>query len=142
MQETAIQSVETVRSFMQEYFDAWERGNEEEILEYYSDDVTLSLPIGTLEGKQAVRETFVGPFNIAFPGNVHEVQNLLYQDGVVAVEWRFKAEHRGVLSGIPPTGRKVDVPGCSFYFLRDKTITGGHIYFNFPTLLEQIGAGS
>ena len=142
MQTTATQPVETsaVRNFIQEYFDAWERGDEEEILGYYSTDVLLRLPIGTLDGKQAVRDQFVRPFNLAFPGNVHEIQTLVAGEGVVAVEWRFKAEHSGVFNGISPTGRKVDVPGCSFYFWEDKTITAGHIYFNFPTLLEQLGA--
>ena len=79
-------------------------------------------------------------FVAAFPGNIHEIQRLVHEDGLVAVEWRFKAEHRGEFQGIPANGRKTDVPGCSFYSLEDGVITGGNIYFNVPTLIEQISA--
>ncbi len=111
-------------------------------MEYFADDVELVLPTGPLRGKEAVRAHFVAPFTAAFPGNVHEIQKVVYGDGVAAVEWRFKGEHLGELNGIPPSGRKTDLPGCSFYFIEDRIITAGHVYFNLPTLLEQIGAGS
>lgn len=140
MQQTAT-SVPTraeAEALIQEYFDAWSGIDEDAILAWYADDVTLNLPSGRLEGKEAVRHGFVRPFIAAFPGNVHEVQRFVYADGLFAVEWRFKAEHRGEFQGIPATGRKVDTPGCSFYQLEGGMVTGGNIYFNFPTLLRQI----
>ncbi len=145
MSTSTIEPVSTsagAEAFLREYFDAWRRGDVDEVMGYFADDVELLLPTGPLHGKDAVRSQFVGPFTAAFPGNVHEVQRLVYQDGVAAVEWRFKGEHLGELNGIPPSGRKTDVPGCSFYFIQDRVITAGHVYFNLPTLLEQIGAGS
>src|SRR4051794_37909490 len=52
MQAVAIQAApEDVRAFIQEYFDAWKGTDEHTILAYYSDDVVLHLPTGTLEGK-------------------------------------------------------------------------------------------
>lgn len=50
---------EDVRAFIQEYFDAWKGTDEHKILAFYSDDVVLHLPTGTLEGKTAVRDKFV-----------------------------------------------------------------------------------
>ena len=138
-QTTARAAATPIRALVQEYFDAWQRGDEQEILSYYSDDVRLWLPIATLDGKSAVRDHFVRPFCAAFPGNVHEIQNLVYENGAVAVEWRFKAVQKGAFMQYPPSGRTTDVPGCSVYFMRDNIITGGNIYFNFATLLEQIG---
>jgi steroid delta-isomerase-like uncharacterized protein len=132
----------SARNLIQEYFDSWKGTDEGRILAWYSDDVRLWLPTGLLEGKAAVREQFVRPFIHAFPGNVHEIQRLVYGDNVVAVEWRFKAEHSGKFQGIPATGRKTDVPGCSIYSLRDGVITAGNIYFNVATLLEQIGVAT
>jgi steroid delta-isomerase-like uncharacterized protein len=143
----------SARAFIQEYFDAWQRGNEAErvrrrslrracrrLLAYYSPDVHVWLPVGEFHGREEVGNGFVRPFCSAFPGNVHEIQNLIYQDGVVAVEWRFKATHRGDFMQLPASGRSTDVPGCSVYFLGDRTITRGNIYVNFATLVEQIGA--
>jgi steroid delta-isomerase-like uncharacterized protein len=132
----------SARAFIQEYFDAWQRGNVAEILAYYSPGVHLWLPIGEFHGREEVGNGFVKPFCSAFPGNVHEIQNLVYQDGFVAVEWRFKGTHQGDFLQLPASGRSTDVPGCSVYFLGDRTITRGNIYVNFATLIEQIGAAA
>jgi len=68
MQATASQiSPNVVHAFIQEYIDAWKGTDEDKILSYYSDDVTIQLPTGTLEGKAAVRDNFVHPFVTAFP---------------------------------------------------------------------------
>ncbi len=86
MQVAAAQAApENVRAFIQEYFDAWKGTDEREILAYYSDDVVLQLPTGTLEGKISVRDNFVRPFVAAFPGNVHSIRNLAHAKNLVAV---------------------------------------------------------
>jgi steroid delta-isomerase-like uncharacterized protein len=133
-----------VRAFIQEYFDAWQGTDDEKILAYYSDDVVLHLPTGTLEGKVAVRDNFVRPFIAGFPGNVHVIRNLAHATNLAAVEWSFEAVHSGTFASIPATGKAVQVPGCSFYEydLRTRTIPAGRIYFDVATLLRQIGAGA
>jgi steroid delta-isomerase-like uncharacterized protein len=145
MQVAAAQAApENVRAFIQEYFDAWKGTDEDKILAYYSDDVALQLPTGTLEGKIAVRDSFVRPFIAAFPGNVHSIRNLAHAKNLVAVEWSFDAVHKGDFGKIVATGKKVQVPGCSFYEydLGSRKIPAGRIYFDFATLLRQIGAGA
>ena len=142
MQATATQvASDDVRAFVQEYFDAWKGTDEDKILAYYSDDVVIKLPTGTLEGKAAVRDNFVRPFIAAFPGNVHAIQNLAHAKNFVAVEWSFEAVHQGPFADIQATGKKVQVPGCSFYEydLVTRKIPAGRIYFDFATLMRQIG---
>lgn len=142
MQETAVQPTpDVVRAFVQEYFDAWRGTDEKRILAYYSDDVIIQLPIGTLKGKTAVRDNFVRPFIAGFPGNVHAIRNLAHAVNLVAVEWSFEAVHKGAFANVPATGKQVQVPGCSFYQydLGARRITGGRIYFDFATLMRQIG---
>src|SRR5215475_8903025 len=96
MHATATQvASDDVRAFIQEYFDAWKGTDEDRILAYYSDDVALRLPTGILEGKAAVRDSFVRPFIAAFPGNIHAIQNLAHAKNLVAVEWSFEAVHQG-----------------------------------------------
>ena len=145
MQVAAAQAApENVRAFIQEYFDAWKGTDEDKILAYYSDDVVIQLPTGTLEGKIAVRDNFVRPFIAAFPGNVHSIRNLAHAKNLVAVEWSFDALHKGDFGKIEATGKRVQVPGCSFYEydLGSRKIPAGRIYFDFATLLRQIGAGA
>src|SRR5216683_1397533 len=145
MQAVAIQAApEDVRAFIQEYFDAWKGTDEHKILAYYSDNVVIHLPTGTLEGKTAVRDNFVRPFITAFPGNVHSIRNLAHAKNLVAVEWSFEAVHKGAFAKVEATGKKVQVPGCSFYEydLGTRKIPAGRIYFDFATLLRQIGVGA
>ena len=106
MQATQATPVD-VRTFVQEYFDAWKGTDEDKILAYYSDDVVIHLPTGTLEGKQAVRDNFVRPFIAAFPGNVHAILNLAHATNLVAVEWSFEAVHKGTFANVAATGKQV-----------------------------------
>jgi len=145
MPSTAVVATpEEVRVFIQEYFDAWSGTDLQKILDYYSDDVVIQLPTGTLEGKSAVRDNFVIPFVKAFPGNVHSIVNLAHAENLVAVEWSFEAVHKGTFANIEASGRTVKVPGCSFYEynLETRKIPAGRIYFDVGTLLRQIGSGT
>jgi steroid delta-isomerase-like uncharacterized protein len=142
--QTAAQPVqEDVHSFIQEYFDIWKGTDIDKIMAYYTDDVSITLPTGTLEGNTAVRDSFVKPFVSAFPGNVHSIQNLAVAPAFVAVEWNFDAEHKGEFAGVPASGKKVHVSGCSFYYynLATRKISAGRVYFDISTLLREMGAG-
>jgi steroid delta-isomerase-like uncharacterized protein len=145
MQTSTLQAApEVVRAFLEEYFDAWKGIDEDKILAYYSEEVVLQLPTGTLKGKTAVRDNFVRPFITAFPGNVHAIRNLAHAMNLVAVEWNFEAVHQGPFADIEARGKQVRVPGCSFYEddLDAKVITTGRIYFDLNTLLQQLGASA
>ena len=135
-------SPEGVRTFVQEYFDAWKGTDDGKILAYYADNVIIHLPSGILRGKSAVRENFVQPFVAGFPGNVHSIRNLALAGNLVAVEWSFEAVHSGAFAGIPASGKHVQVSGCSFYEydLVARRIPAGRIYFDLGTLMRQIGA--
>jgi len=145
MQSAALVAApEEVRAFIQEYFDAWRGTDVQKILRYYSDDVVIQLPTGTLEGKSAVRDNFVVPFVSGFPSNVHSIRNLAHAKNLVAVEWSFDAVHGGSFANVAATGKRVQIPGCSFYEydLESRKIPAGRIYFDLATLLRQIGAGT
>jgi len=139
---TTQASPEVVRAFLQEYFDAWKGTDENRILAYYADDVVIHLPTGILNGKHAVRENFVRPFIAGFPGNIHAIRNLAFAPNLVAVEWSWEAVHSGDFAGVPPSGKQVQVLGCSFYEydLARRVIPAGRIYFDPGALMRQIGA--
>ena len=137
---TAIESVSDVKSFIQEYYDAWSGTDLDRIMSYYTDDVVLQIPGLLMEGKEAVCNQFARPFTTAFPGNRHFVKNMIFGPGVVTVEFSFEAEHKGPFAGHAATGARISLPGCGVYHYDSATrkITGGRIYFDVGTLLQTI----
>jgi steroid delta-isomerase-like uncharacterized protein len=138
----ALSSPIDVREFIEEYFGAWRGTDEDRIMSYYAEQVSLRIPGLEMTGKAQVREQFVHPFITAFPGNRHIAKNMIFGANVVVVEWSFEAEHTGPFAGRAASGASVKVPGCSVYEFDpvSRHITAGRIYFDLGTLLTQIGA--
>src|SRR5262245_65519159 len=84
-------------------------------MSYAAENVTVQIPGTWMQGKSALREQFVRPFILGFPGNRHFVRNWIFGRGVVVVEWTFAAEHRGPFAGRAPTEAHIEVPGCGVY---------------------------
>jgi len=139
---TAIASVNDVRAFIDEYFKAWEGTDEDLILSYYSENVSLEIPGTIINGKAALRDQFVRPFVAGFPGNRHVVKNMIFGHDVVVVEWSFEAAHKGPFAGTAATGAAVKLPGCGVYQFDpvNRQITAARIYFDVTTLLKQISS--
>jgi steroid delta-isomerase-like uncharacterized protein len=139
---TAITSVEDIRAFIAEYFEAWSGTDEDRILSYYSETVTLEIPGSIINGKAALRDQFVRPFVAGFPGNRHVVKNMIFGKDFVVVEWTFEAAHKGPFAGSAATGTAVSLPGCGVYQFDPvkRKITAARIYFDVTTLLKQISS--
>ena len=139
---TALASVSDVRAFIAEYYKAWSGTDEEHILSYYAEAVSVELPGMLLNGKAALRDQFVRPFIAAFAGNRHVVKNMVFGKDMVVVEFSFEADHNGPFAGRAATGIPVKVPGCGVYEFDpvNRKITAARIYFEFATLLKQISS--
>ena len=139
---TAIASVSDVRAFIDEYFEAWRGTDEDLILSYYAETVSLEIPGALVNGKAALRDQFVRPFVVGFPGNRHIVKNMIFGKNVVVVEWSFEADHSGPFAGRAATGTAVKLPGCGVYEFDpvNRKITTARIYFDVTTLLKQISS--
>ena len=145
MKAVAMQAAEEdVRSFVEGFLASWTGTDENKILAYYSDDIVLHVPTGTLKGKTEVRDNFVRPFITAFPGNVNVILNIAYGKNLVAVEWSFEGVHTGSLGTLRQQVNRSRLPGCSFYTydLATKVITVARTCFDVGTLLRQIGAAA
>lgn len=131
-----------VRAFIDEYFKAWEGTDEDRILSYYSETVSLEIPGTIINGRVAVRNQFVRPFVAGFPGNRHLVKNMIFGKDFVVVEWSFEAAHKGPFVGTAATGAAVKLPGCGVYQFDalKREITTARIYFDVTTLLKQISS--
>src|SRR5262245_43400742 len=137
---TALQSIADIESFITEYYEAWGGTDEDHIMSYYADDVTIQIPGSLMQGQSAVREQFVRPFITAFPGNRHVVKNTIFGRGVVVAEFIFAAQHKGEFAGHAATDAPVELPGCGVYQYdaAKRQITAARIYFDVGTLLKQI----
>jgi predicted ester cyclase len=131
-----------VSIFINEYYRAWQGTDEDRILSFYAETVSVELPGMLMNGKAALRDQFVRPFIAAFAGNRHIVKNTVFGKDTVVVEFSFEAEHNGPFAGRAATGVPVKVPGCGVYELDpiNRKITAARIYFEFATLLKQISS--
>src|SRR5262245_22307498 len=127
-------------AFIKEYYAAWGGTDENRIMSYYAENVTVQIPGCLMHGKSAVCEQFVRPFIAAFPGNRHHVKNSILGQEVITVEFTFEAEHKGPFAGHAATDARIEVPGCGVYeFNSEKQqITAARIYIDPGALLKQI----
>lgn len=137
---TAFGSASEVESFIKDYFGAWQGTDEDRILSFYADNVTVQIPGVLMQGKAALREQFVRPFITGFPGNRHVVTKWVFGSNCVVAEWSFEAVQRGPFAGHAATEARINVPGCGVYELDpvDRLITSARIYFDLGTLLKQM----
>jgi steroid delta-isomerase-like uncharacterized protein len=88
------------------------------------------------------RETFpqfAAVFPVAFPDFQIAVETFVAEEDVVAVRFVLKGTHKGEFMGIPATGKKVEVPGHVFYWLRGGKIVDDRPIFDRALMLEQLG---
>jgi predicted ester cyclase len=97
------------------------------------------MPTGdVLEGAQPV-EDFLGGVMAAFRGFSVGAPALIHTENGVVAEGRFSGTHHEVWAGIAPTGRQIDVPFCAIFVFEDDRLINERLYFDFATLLRQLG---
>jgi steroid delta-isomerase-like uncharacterized protein len=102
-------------------------------------DVPAMGPTGQADGAQAVHDLLTGLFT-AFPDWDAEVGPLQHADDAVFVEVPMTGTQQGELAGIPPTGRRMDVRVAAIFELEEDRLLCERVYFDFATVLQQLGA--
>jgi steroid delta-isomerase-like uncharacterized protein len=75
----------------------------------------------------------------AFPDQRNELIKLHHGEDAVIVEANLYGTHEGMLRGLPPTGRKFEMPFCAVFVFEEDRLVCERVYFNPATILEQIG---
>jgi len=91
-----------------------------------------------LDGAQPVTD-FLGGVFAGFPDFTAHVPALSHADIGVIAEGRFTGTHKSDWSGIPATGRTVDVPFCALFVFEEDRLISERLYFDFATMLRQLG---
>jgi len=114
------------REFIIKYFNAMS-GNEKtrELCEQYTTDEKLIEHIAFFEG--------------AFPKYELFIEEIMTEGNKVLIQARATGQNTGEFNGIPPTGRKMDLPFAIRYTIENNTITDHWLIADQMILMEQLG---
>src|SRR5262245_26961530 len=97
------------------------------------------VPLGFVsDGAAAVEELLTG-LMAGFPDFHAEILSLHHADSAVIVEVRMTGTQQGPWAGITPTGRSMDVRVACIFEFEDDGLVCEKVYFDFATLLRQLG---
>ena len=91
------------------------------------------------DGSKAV-ETLLEQLFGAFPDFWLTKVATYHADDAVVVECRMGGTHRGVWSGVAPTGNQIDLPCAAIFVFEGDKLICEKVYFDHATILQQLGA--
>ena len=121
--------------------DFWHKEDIEAAYAIYSDDVVFQrIPSPPMVGKGANMQADAGML-AAFSDNKTTVDEIIIEGDAAAIRWTWEATHSGVSPslGIPPTGNRVSIVGCSVFHFRNGKIVEQWEYSDLLGLLQQLG---
>jgi steroid delta-isomerase-like uncharacterized protein len=124
-----------VRSFVEEF---WNEGNLSTADELFAPDAEIHMPTGELVDLDGLKG-FAGEFRGSFPDWHSSFEELVAEGDRVAERWTGRGTHRGELQGIPPTGKRVEVPGSVFYRMVGGKIVEFWGQLDMMGMMQQLG---
>ena len=127
------QHKELVQKFVDEF---WNQGNLAAADKFMAPDALIHEPIA---GRPADLKPFAQAFRSAFPDWHSTVDEMIVEGDRVAERWMGRGTHQGEFQGIPPTGKRVAVPGVVFYRIAGGKIVEFRGQFDRMSLMQQLG---
>jgi steroid delta-isomerase-like uncharacterized protein len=125
-----------VRRWVEE---AWNNKNLSVVEETWDPNwIDHSGPPGQASGPEGARQ-FVTQFSAAFPDVHITIEDMVAEGDTVVYRWTGRATHEGVFQGIPPTGRRVEVPGITIHRLQNGKIAETWGLVDTLGMLQQLG---
>jgi len=122
------------------YLDAWNARDARAIVATFAENGTYEDPTttGPLTGS-AIGDNATALWS-AFPDLAFETVRLAEAGpGVAVLEWRMKGTNAGSFRELPPTGKKVDVPGIDVIAVEASGIRSVRGYFDSRAVPDQLG---
>ena len=123
-----------MRRFVDEF---WSGGNLAAADELRAADAAIHEPV---VGTPADLKPIGRAIRAAFPDWHSTVEEMIVEGDRVAERWTGRGTHRGEWQGIPPTGKRVAMPGVVFYRIEGGKIVEFRGSFDRMSLMQQIGA--
>lgn len=121
------------------YEEGWNQGNLAVLDELLTPDFQghdPSSPTGVVSRDQV--RAILTQIRSAFPDVRREALDHVAAGDRVAVRWRVSGTHRGAFGNIPPTGRRIDVTGITFYRLVGGRIAEEWVQMDAAALNRQL----
>jgi steroid delta-isomerase-like uncharacterized protein len=75
----------------------------------------------------------------AFPDGRNEILELHHSDDVVVIDAVLRGTHTGPYRGLPPTGRRFELPFLSIFAFEEDRLVCERVFFDANTILRQLG---
>lgn len=136
-------TAESTRLVVQRWVEAFNNHDVSAFRDLLAEDYEEIGPSGILSGREAALADLVDSFT-SQPDSAISVIALAADAGVAAVEYQMQgtmAAPAHLPNGrvVPGTGRRYDMGGCSFVFVRGQQIAGVHHYYDRALMREQLG---
>ncbi|MGN6382495.1 MAG: ketosteroid isomerase-related protein [Dyella sp.] len=130
-------------ALIQRYYDAFNRGDWEAMLDCLADDVAHDLNQGGREhGREAFR-AFLARMNRSYREQLQKIVVMASADGLrAAAEYEVHGSYLADDEGLPPAhGQRYVLPGGAFFDLRDGRISRVSNYYNLADWIAQVSGG-
>lgn len=121
--------------------DFWHKSDIDAAYEIYADDVVFHrVPFPPVVGKEANMQADADTL-AAFTENRTIIDEMIVEGDTAVIRWTWEAVHTGTSPslGIPATGNRIHMVGCSVYYFRDGKIGEQWEYSDILGLLQQLG---
>lgn len=135
--------MEKHRSLLERYVRLYNAGDLDGVLDLYAEDAVQLMPDGVFEGRRAIRDRLAQEL-ASFSDLAHRVVSYVEQGDAFADEWVFAGTHTGPIvlpdgTEVPPTGRRVEVPGMELVRVRDGLVVVDNLYYDSLAAAAQLG---
>ena len=124
-----------VRRFVEEF---WNEGKTTAADELMAPDAEIHMPTGETLNHDELKG-FAVTFRESLPDWHSTFEELIAEGDRVAERWTGRGTHLGEMWGIPPTGKRVEVPGSVFYRIVGGKIVEFRGQFDMMGLMQQLG---
>ena len=130
-------------ALVQRYYDAFNRGDWEAMLDCLTDDVAHDLNQGGREhGREAFR-AFLARMQASYREQLQKIVVMASADGLhAAAEYEVHGSYLADDEGLPPAhGQRYVLPGGAFFDIRDGRISRVSNYYNLADWIAQVSGG-
>jgi len=124
---------------VQEHFRIENTHNLDAVMDTFGSQTSFLANHELHEWREAVR-AFYDEFFRGFPDLRFDITHLHVGDEAIPVAMVLSGTHTGTWFGMPPTGRRFEIPACAvFIFDEHDKIAGERGYFDSALMLRQLG---
>jgi steroid delta-isomerase-like uncharacterized protein len=131
------------KALIEQYYEAFNRGDWEAMLAFFTDDVAHDLNQGGREhGRDAFR-AFLARMQASYSEQLQKVVVMASADGLrAAAEYEVHGKYLADDQGLPPAkSQRYVLPGGAFFDIRDDRISRVSNYYNLNDWIAQVAGG-